>query len=150
MKRKTLTLLLLIIVTSSIIGTSSVIAIKPSEPQPNNIHGPGYGFYNSPEGRWEGEVWAHYDENGNPDDPQGIWEVGVEGTPEIWYTMGFVDFEKYNGNILIAKGTFEDVEEWPLAGREFVYIANLRTMKWILNGEGFHFKGTIEVINAYD
>ncbi len=63
--------------------------------------------------------------------------------------MGFVDFDKFNGNVLIAKGTFEIVEEWPLSGRSFVYIANFKTMRWILNDQGFHFMGDIDGVNAW-
>ncbi len=62
--------------------TISIKAASPIRDQfvPLDTHGPGYGFFNGSEERWEGEVWAHYDENGCPGFPgSGVWEVGVEG-----------------------------------------------------------------------
>ena len=142
---------------TSVIALSPALAIKPSQTQPLDMHGSGYGFYRTSEGYWEGTVWAHYDENGAPDNRQGVWEVGIEGIDweedppsSLWYTMGFVDFEHFSGPILIAKGTFgPDAPEWPLSDLSFTYIANLKTMKWILTGPGFMFRGDIEVINGY-
>ena len=110
------------------------------------MHHAGYGYYRTSEGYWEGEVWAHYDEDHSC---PGRWEVGIgdyEGTE--WYTMGLVDFERFSGTILIAKGTFgPDAPEWPLSDLPFIYKANLKTMKWTLKGPGFMFRGELEGIN---
>jgi len=134
-----------------ILANAFTCAFALANTAPHDIHGPGYGFYRVSGEYWEGPVWAHYDENGGNWDPQGIWEVGVEGLPSWqWYTMGFVEFEHFSGPVMMAKGTFELDDEWPLQGLQFTYVANLKTMKWILIGPGFHFKGDIEVVNAYD
>lgn len=120
-----------------------------TQAQPPNIHGPGEGFYRTSECNWRGEVWAHNDESGCPDNPQGIWEVGVEGILDgepQWYTMGFVDSEEFRNDKFVVSGTFEVVEEWPLSDLSFT--ANLKKMTWKLKGEGFDFKGDIEALNV--
>jgi len=125
-------------------GETREVEVIPPEPDKAakfSVHGPGFGYYWVGEVIWSGVVWAHYDEAGSPSDPRGVWEVGVEGLPELWYTMCIVDRAEYRNHVLTAKGTSLD---GPLGGLEFTYRAYMRSDRWTLWGEGFYFTGFIE------
>jgi len=119
-----------------------VNVVKEEFPVPQG--GPGFGYYFVDDVKWSGVVWTHYDEMGSPFDPQGVWEVGIEGLPELWYTMCIVDSAEYKQHVLVAEGTFLDA---PLQGLDFTYTVDLTSDRWTLEGEGFYFTG---FINADD
>jgi hypothetical protein len=119
-----------------------VILPDPDRAAKFSVHGPGFGYYWVGDVVWSGVVWAHYDEAGSPSDPRGVWEVGVEGLPEQWYTMCIVDRAKYRNHVLTAEGTFL---EGPIGGLEFTLKAYTKSDRWTLSGEGFYFTGFIEV-----
>jgi hypothetical protein len=123
----------------------NVILPEPDKSAEIGVHGPGFGYYYVGDVKWSGVVWAHYDEAGSPYDPQGVWEVGIEGLPELWYTMCIVDRAECKQHVLVAEGTFLDE---PLLGLDFTYVADLTSNRWMLEGEVFYFTGFIETYDT--
>jgi hypothetical protein len=113
-------------------GETEKVEVIPPEPDRAamfSVYGPGFGYYWVGELIWSGVVWAYYDEADSLSDHRGVWEVGVAGIPELWYTMCIVDRAEYRNHVLTTEGTF--LEE-PLGGLEFTSKAYMRSDRWTL------------------